>query len=160
MYAHRLCECHTWNIPLLRQDGTWGSECTPVSTPHLVAGCLRELQIKAIVSWSEPHWFRDSEGYFIEQLQTVQAHVAISHSFSLTRQARTQARTQYQSPGLCVLKPSYLTAGGLRNSQPFSISCHNVCFNTKNTAKEKAQKDVLMLHKWPCWHLHFWEMAV
>lgn len=58
MYAHRLCECHTWNIPLLRQDRTRGSECTPVSTPHLAADCLREVQIKAIVSWSEHHWFR------------------------------------------------------------------------------------------------------
>lgn len=58
MYAHGLCECHTWNIPLLRQDRTRGSECTPVSTPHLAADCLREVQIKAIVSWSEHHWFR------------------------------------------------------------------------------------------------------
>lgn len=52
------CECHTWNVPLLCQDRTRGSECSLVSPPHLVADCLREVRIKAIASWSRHHWFR------------------------------------------------------------------------------------------------------
>lgn len=147
MYTHRLCECHTWNVPLLRQDRTWGSEYTPVSTPHLVADCLREVQIKAIVSWSEHHWFRR---VFYTVLAQHLIHTILNSGCVNTSLSNSHTERYFK----------WLTVQGRRtgykHQQPSSISRHNICSclaDNEKKIQQNTQTDTLTLLTRPSWHM-------